>query len=48
VLVAPDPASLSGHGPAVAAALVTLWNTGRTHHRKIVWAEYDLSDRRTH
>lgn len=48
VLVAPDTASLSGRGLSMVASLATLWGAERTVHGKLVWAEFDLSDRRSH
>ncbi len=46
-MVAPDPQSLSGRGLFLIAALVSTWGTERTPNGKVVWAEFDLRDRRT-
>lgn len=47
VLVAPDPHSLSGRGLALVASLATLWGAEHTPTGKVVWAEFDLTDRRS-
>jgi anti-sigma regulatory factor (Ser/Thr protein kinase) len=46
VLVAPDPQSLSGRGLGIVASLATSWGAERTAGGKIVWAEFDVSERR--
>ena len=43
----PDPHSLTGRGLTIVASLATLWGTERTTAGKLVWAEFDLSDRRS-
>ncbi len=47
VIVAPDFNSLSGRGLTLVAALATLWGADRTADGKVVWAEFDVCDRRT-
>lgn len=47
VIMAPDPNSLSGRGLALVASLATLWGAERTADGKVVWAEFDVRDRRT-
>ena len=46
-MVPPDPHSLSGRGLFLIAALVSTWGTERTPDGKVVWAEFDLTDRRS-
>lgn len=46
VLVAPDPESLSGRGLALVAAVSSLWGADRTGEGKVVWAEFDVTERR--
>ncbi len=46
VIVVPDPDSLSGRGLALVASLATLWGAERTAYGKVVWAEFDVCDRR--
>ncbi len=46
VLVAPDAQSLSGRGLSLVASLASLWGAERTAAGKVVWAEFDVSDRR--
>lgn len=47
VIVAPDPESLSGRGLALVSSLATLWGAERSDSGKCVWAEFDVSDRRS-
>lgn len=46
VIVAPDPNSLSGRGLTLVASLAALWGADRTGFGKVVWAEFDVCDRR--
>ncbi len=48
VVAAPDPQSLSGRGLLLIASLVTTRGAERTADGKVVWAEFDVSDRRDH
>ncbi len=48
VVAAPDPLSLSGRGLLLIASLVATWGAERTADGKVVWAEFDVSDRRDH
>lgn len=45
--MAPDWQSLSGRGLTLVASLASLWGAEHTATGKVVWAEFDVGERRS-